>query len=403
VAELSGLVDGVVRRERGRIVGALLRLSGSLDAAEDAFQEAVIAALQTWREEVPASPGAWLMTTAKNRARDTRRHDAVAAAKAPLLREDQVDPRETIDTVCDDHLRLILTCCHPELAFDNRIALTLKVVSGFSTEEIARAFMCSEATISQRILRAKKTLEESGARYAIDHADLDERITAALAVVYALFNEGHTARRGELMRLDLQAEALRLGLLLCDLAPREAEAFGLVAMMALDAARASSRVDDDGVPVLLADQDRTKWRRALLREGRMALQRARSLAGDGPYVIQAEIAAAHAFAPSWERTDWVAIVALYDALAIALAGSPIVALNRAIALSMRDGAEAGLTALEGLEGPLASHHLFYATRAQLLTQLQRDAKLDLEKALSLVTNDGERRLLERRLASTVRS
>jgi RNA polymerase sigma-70 factor (ECF subfamily) len=397
VAELTALVDDTVRRERGRVVGGLLRLCGSLDAAEEAFQEAALAAVQTWHEQVPANPGAWLMTTAKNSALDARRRRVVAEAKAPLLAEDDMDTRENIDIVSDDYLRLILTCCHPELSADNQIALTLKVVAGFSTEEIARAFVCSEATVSQRILRAKQTIESKNVPYVVPERDeLGVRVGAALGVVYAMFNEGHTGRTGPLMRLDLQAEALRLGRLLCDLLPHEPDAFALVAIMAFSAARAHTRVDAEGVPILLSAQDRSRWNKEILREGLMALARARSLGGNGPFVFQAEIAAAHVTAPTWESTDWRAVVALYDALA-AVAPSSIVALNRAVAVSMSEGPAAGLASLEDLERPLASYHLFYATRADFLARLGKDPRPDLEKALSLVTNEGERRLLERRL------
>jgi RNA polymerase sigma-70 factor (ECF subfamily) len=397
MAELTAIIDETVRRERGRIVGGLLRLGGSVDAAEEAFQEAALAAVQTWREQLPANPGAWLMTAAKNSARDARRHRAVVDAKAPLLVEDAMDVRETPDTMSDDYLRLIFTCCHPELSRDNQIAITLKVVAGFSTEEIARAFVCSEDTISQRILRAKQTIEEKQLSYAIPERDeLGERVSAVLGVLYAMFNEGHTGTSGVLMRLDLQAEALRLGRLLSDLVPSEPEVFGLLSMMAFSAARAHTRVDADGVPILLSAQDRSAWNKELLREGLMALARARSLRGRGPYVLQAEIAAAHVTAPAWESTDWPSIVALYEALA-AIAPSPIVALNRAIAVSMRDGPAAGLRALKELERPLAGYHLFYAARADFLERAGRDPSRDLRKALSLATNDSERRLLQRRL------
>jgi RNA polymerase sigma factor (sigma-70 family) len=396
LADLTAIINDTVRTERGRIVGGLLRLCGGLDAAEEAFQEAALAAVQTWRDEIPSNPGAWLMTAAKNSAKDARRRRVVAEAKAPLFVEDDMDARD-IDRVSDDHLRLILTCCHPELSTDNQIALTLKVVAGFSTEEIARAFVCSEATVSQRILRAKQTLDEKRVGYAIpEQGELAGRILAVLGVVYAMFNEGHTGRRGPLMRLDLQAEALRLARLLCDLVPSEPEAFGALAIMAFGAARAHTRVDDAGVPILLPAQDRSRWDRGLLREGLMALRRARSLGGRGSYVLQAVIAATHATAPTWESTDWGSIVAAYDALA-ELAPSPIVMLNRAIAVSMSAGPDAGLAALKTLERPLADYHLFYAARADMLERAGGDPRSDLEKALSLVTNDGERQLLERRL------
>jgi RNA polymerase sigma factor (sigma-70 family) len=397
VADLITIVDETVRTERGRIVGGLLRLCGSLDAAEEAFQEAALAAVQAWREQVPSNPGAWLMTAAKNRAKDTRRRRAVADAKAPLLVEDEMDARDTIDAVSDDYLQLIFTCCHPELSADNQIALTLKVVAGFSTEEIARAFVCSEATVSQRILRAKQTLDDKRVGYAIpEHGELAGRVSAVLGVLYAMFNEGHTGRSGPLMRLDLQAEALRLARLLCDLVPREPEAFGALAIMAFSAARAHTRVDDEGLPILLARQDRSRWNRELLREGLMALRRARSLGGRGTYALQAVIAATHVTAATWESTDWGAIVAAYDALA-ALAPSPVVALNRAIAVSMDAGPTAGLAALKSLERPLADYHLFYAARADMLERTGGDPRADLERAISLATNEAEKRMLERRL------
>jgi RNA polymerase sigma-70 factor (ECF subfamily) len=402
MAELAEVIARTVRDERGRIVGGLLRLCGSLGAAEDAFQEATLAALEAWRQGIPANPGAWLMTAAKNSANDARRHQAVVDTKAALLIEDDVEAKETIDTVSDDYLRLVFTCCHPELSIDNRIALTLKVVAGFSTEEIARAFVCSEATMSQRILRARQILEQKKLQYASPaRNELEGRLPGVLGVVYAMFNEGHTARSGELMRLDLQAEALRLGRLLCDLVPREPEAFGLVAMMAFSAARAQTRVDAEGLPVLLSEQDRSRWNTAVLREGLMALGRARSLGGGSAYVIQAEIAAVHVTAPAWASTDWGAIVAFYDEL-LAVAPSPVVALNRAVAISRRDGPSEGLAALKELERSLTEYHLFYAARADFLERSGKDPRRDLRKALALATNDGERRLLERRLANLAR-
>jgi RNA polymerase sigma factor (sigma-70 family) len=408
VAELSELIEGTVRRERARILGGLVRLSGSLDAAEEAFQEATLAALHEWTDSgAPANPGAWLMTVAKNRARDMRRHRAVAEAKSALILEDEMDAQnassdiaETIDTITDDYLRLVLACCHPELGTDNQIALTLKVVCGFSTEEIARAFVCSEDTISQRVLRAKETIEKKQLAYALPaHSEIAQRVVAALGVVYAMFNEGHTSRSGPLMRVDLQAEALRLGRLLGDLVPQEPEVFGLIAIMAFGAARARTRVDEEGVPILLSVQDRSHWDRPLLREGLTALQRTRSLGGRGPYVLQAGIAACHVTAPRWEETDWRKILGLYDEL-LAPTRSPIVALNRAIAVSMCHGPEAALRELAPLEAPLASYHLFYATRADFEERAGMDARADLRRALDLATNEGERKLLERRLGAS---
>lgn len=407
MAELNALVEEAVRRERARILGGLVRLSGSLDAAEEAFQEAALAALHEWKDgRAPANPGAWLMTVAKNRARDQRRHRAVAEAKSALILEDEMDAQkesndaaDTIDTVADDYLRLIFACCHPELGTDNRIALTLKVVCGFSTQEIARAFVSSEDTISQRVLRAKETIEKKRLAYALPaRTELPERVVAAAGVVYAMFNEGHTSQSGPLMRLDLQAEALRLGLLLAELLPREPEVLGLVAIVAFGAARARTRVDGEGAPILLPAQDRARWDRPLLREGLTALQRARSLGGRGPYVLQAEIAACHVTAPSWQETDWDKIVGLYDEL-FAPTRSPIIALNRAIAIAMCRGPEAALRELALLETPLSTYHLFYATRADFVERAGGDPRADLQRAFELSTNDGERILLARRLAA----
>jgi len=400
MADVAAIVDGAVRNERGRIVGGLLRFCGNIDAAEEAFQEAALAALEAWRDDVPANPGAWLMTAAKNAVTDARRRRVVADAKAPLLKGDEMDARETIDSVSDDHLRLVFTCCHPALSIDNRIALTLKVVAGFSTEEIARAFVTSDATVSQRILRAKQTLEENAVAYATpEPAELGARVGAVLGVLYAMYNEGHTAHTGPLVRLDLQAEALRLARVVCDLVPREPEAFGVLAIMAFGAARARTRVDADGLPILLSAQDRSQWNKELVREALMALQRARSLGGRGPYVLQAEIAAVHVTAPTWESTDWHRIVSLYDALA-EIAPSPIVALNRAIAVSMRD-LPAGLAALGDLARPLADYHLFHAAHADMLERAGGDPLPALRRALALATNDGERRLLERRIQNSL--
>jgi RNA polymerase sigma-70 factor (ECF subfamily) len=384
MADVAAVVDRTVRAERGRIVGGLLRFCGTLDLAEEAFQEATLSALEAWGAEVPSNPGAWLMTAAKNVARNAWRKRAVAEKKAPLLVDDDVD--EMTDTITDDFLRLVFTCCHPALTLESQIALTLKIVAGFSTEEIARAFVTTEETISQRILRAKQSLA------GLEYSDSQEP-SGALGVVYAMFNEGHIASSGPLLRLDLQAEALRLARIVCDSLPREPEAFGLLAIILFGAARAGTRVDDEGLPVLLEAQERARWNRPLIREALIALRRARSLGGQGPYVVQARIAAVHIVAPRYEDTDWDAILALYSLLP----STPIVELNRAVAIGVRDGAKAGHAALTRIAG-LEKSHLFYAVRADFERRLGRDPRSDLERALALVTNDGERRLLERRLA-----
>ena len=397
MAELSRVLDDTIRQERGRIIAGLLRLCKSLDAAEDALHEAVLAAMQAWRAQVPNNPGAWLMTAAKNSAQDALRHRAVAESNATVL-EMGVQNQETIDSVSDDYLRLIFACCHPALSKDNQIALTLKVVAGFSTEEIARAFVCSDDTVSQRVLRAKRVLADLNVPYSLPtRGELEERVAAVLGVIYAMFNEGHTARSGPLMRLDLQVEAFRLGRLVTDLLPREPEAFGLIALMAFSAARARARVAGDGVPILLASQDRSQWDRELIHEGLMALQYARTFQGRSHYVLQAELAAVHVTAVSWEHTDWAAIVTLYDALS-KIAPSPIVMLNRAVAVSMLEGPRAGLAALIPLERPLAQYHYFHATRADLLERAGQDGRAAWKQAIALATNDGERLLLQSRLA-----
>jgi RNA polymerase sigma-70 factor (ECF subfamily) len=404
VAELSRTLDEVVRRDRGRVIAQLVRFLGSIDAAEEAFQEALLAALATWPERgVPDSPGAWLMTAAKNHARDAQRHRRIVDDKAPLLplsplfAESSMSSPETFESVADDQLRLVFTCCHPALPRESQVALTLKLIAGFSTEEIARAFLAPDTTIAQRIVRAKRTIDEKRLPYEVPgRAELPARLASVLAVVYLVFNEGHTSRTGALMRLDLQREALRLARLLCDLMPDEPKVFALFALVAFGCARAATRVDAQGELVLLSDQDRSRWDRALIKDGLVALARARRLGPCDSYVLQAEIAACHAIAPSWAETDWAAIRAAYDALH-ALDPSPVIALNRAIAVGMQEGPAVGLAALAELEEPLAGYHHFYATRADFRRRLGLDATADYERALALAENDDERRFLQRKL------
>jgi RNA polymerase sigma-70 factor (ECF subfamily) len=398
VEELRQTLDDVFRREKSRVVGGLVRMLGNIDAAEEAFQEAVLAALPSWRAGgVPANPAAWLTTAAKNHARDAMRHARIVDKTAPLLVEKDMVLPETLETLSDDELRLIFTCCHPVLTLDTQVALTLKVVAGFSTDEIARAFLSPDKTIAQRITRAKKAIEEEQLPYEVpERAELPERLASVLAVVYLIFNEGHTTREGPLMRLDLQAEALRLGRLLCDLLPREPEVFGLFALIALSFARAAARTDARGELLLLSEQDRSRWDRATIKEGLMALERARRLEGSGSYVLQAEIAACHATAQTWDTTDWGRILRSYDEL-LALTPSPVVALNRAVAVCMHNGPEKGLAALAELEAPLASYHLFYALRADFRRRLGQDARDDYRRALELAGNESERSFLRRRI------
>ena len=397
----SAALDEVFRREKGRVVGALVRLFGDLDTAEEAFQEAVLAALPSWRGPggLPANPGAWLTTAAKNHARDAARHRHIVDRTAPLLAEADEAPAtpETREAIVDDELRLIFTCCHPALTLDTQVALTLKVVAGLTTDEIARAFLAPEKTIAQRITRAKATIEEQRLRYEVPgRLELPERLAAVLAVVYLVFNEGHTTREGPLMRLDLQAEALRLGRVLGDLLPNEPDVFGLLALMAFSFARAATRTDERGALLLLADQDRARWDRPMIKEGLIALQRARRLGGGGSYVIQAEIASCHTTAPAWETTDWSRILGCYDEL-MAHAPSPVVALNRAVAVCMTEGPEEGLAALAEVAAPLARYHLFYALRADFRRRLGQDARDDYGRALELASNEGERAFLRRKI------
>jgi RNA polymerase sigma-70 factor (ECF subfamily) len=374
---------------------------GNIDAAEEAFQEAVLAALPSWHAGgAPAHPAAWLTTAAKNYARDAMRHRRVVDKKAPLLVEKDMVAPETLESISDDELRLIFTCCHPVLTLDSQVALTLKVVAGFSTDEIARAFLSPEKTIAQRITRAKKTIEEERLPYEVpERAQLPERLASVLAVVYLLFNEGHTTREGPLMRLELQAEALRLGRLLCDLLPNEAEVFGLFALIAFSFARAATRTDERGELLLLSEQDRSRWDGLTIKEGLMALERARRLDDRGSYVLQAEIAACHTTAPTWDGTDWSRILACYDEL-LAMTPSPVVALNRAVAVCMHDGPAEGLAALAELEASLASYHLLYALRADFRRRLGQDARDDYRRALELAGNESERSFLRRRIDET---
>ena len=398
MAELNHALEDVFRREKGRVVGGLVRLLGNLDAAEEAFQEAVLAALLAWRASgTPSNPAAWLTTAAKNYARDAARHRRIVDRMAPLLVEDDRIAPATLASIADDELRLIFTCCHPVLTLDTQVALTLKVVAGFSTEEIARAFLCPEKTIARRLTRAKQTLEEERVAYVVpERAELRERLAPVLAVVYLCFNEGHTTREGPLMRLDLQAEALRLARVLCDLLPDEAEVFGLYALLAFGVARAATRTDERGELLLLSEQDRSRWDRAAIKEGLVALQRARRLGGGESYVLQAEIAACHATAPTWEATDWVRILRAYDEL-LAVAPSPVVAMNRAVAICTLEGPAAALATLAPLEAELATYHLFYALRADFRSRLGEDGRDDYRHALELAGNESERAFLRKKI------
>ncbi len=406
-------IEAVWRVEAARLIGGLVRFVRDVDRAEDLAQEALLTALERWPEAgIPDNPGAWLMTTAKHRAIDEQRRRAMIEAKHVELgresaRSTAIDD-EAIDDVSDDVLRLVLIACHPVLSKDARVALTLRLVAGLSTAEIARAFLTTEPTIAQRIVRAKRTLAEAKVPFEVPTGEeLRARIPPALEVVYLVFNEGYAATSGDdWLRPELCEEAMRLGRILAGLVTDEAEVHGLLALMELQASRAKARVGPDGEPVLLLDQDRSRWDRLLITRGLVSLERAESLARPlGPYTIQAALAACHARARTPEETDWERIVALYDAL-VELTGSPVVELNRAVAVSMAYGAAQELPLVDELaEDPaLRDYHLLPAVRADLLLKLGRraEARAELEKAASMATNARERALLLARAASVDR-
>lgn len=391
------------REESGRAVATLVRLFGDIDVAEEAVQEAFEIAMTRWPAKGwPPNPGAWITTTARNRAidrlrRESKRHDR--HAQAVIVRADD-EPPEEVGPVKDDRLRLMFTCCHPALAPSAQVALTLRLLGGLQTDEIARAFLVSEPTMAQRLVRAKHKIRAANIPYRIpDDAELPDRMRPVLAVVYLVFNEGYTASSGdELVRHDLCAEAIRLARLLVELMPDEAEAVGLLALLLLTESRRTARTTDDGSIVLLPDQDRTRWDRALITEGRALVRACLRRNTPGPYQIQAAINAVHSDAPTAAATDWCQIVALYDQL-LAAAPTPVVALNRAVAVAELDGAVAGLVAVDALATDLGEFHLFHATRADLLRRLDRlaEAADAYAAAVRLATNAAEREFLEQRL------
>ncbi|MFF7070017.1 RNA polymerase sigma factor [Streptomyces pseudovenezuelae] len=398
-------VAAAFREEWGQVLATLIRVTGDWDLAEECAQDAFAQALDRWRRDgVPRRPGAWLTTTARHRAMDVLRREAVGARKlqeAAML----TAPEEPYDDsgVHDDRLRLIFTCCHPALHIEARVALTLRTLAGLTTPEIARAFLVPEATMAQRLVRAKKKIRNAGIPYRVPPAHLlPERTTGVLGVIYLLFNEGYAATSGaDLVRRNLCAEAIRLARVLARLMPDEPEALGLLALLLLHDARRETRVDADGELVTLEDQDRTAWDHAEVEEGATLLETALRRGRPGPYQIQAAIAACHTTAATAEDTDWADIAALYGELA-RLVPSPVVRLNRAVALGMADGPDAGLALVAELEreGELNGYHLLPATRADLLRRSGRrtEAARAYERALELVENDTERHFLEKRLA-----
>ena len=410
------------RLESAKVIAAVARITHDLGLAEEFAADALVAALEHWpRDGVPAKPGAWLTTTAKRRALDHLRHRTMAAAEHQALAADDqarlahVVPSVTdtliaaeADPVGDDLLRLVFTACHPALSRDAQVALTLKLVCGLSTGEIARAFLVAEPTIAQRIVRAKHTLRQAGVRFELPpRPQLGERLAAVLEVVYLVFNEGYAATSGShWMRPALCDEALRLARMLVALVPGRAEAHGLQALLEIQASRSAARVDAQGQPVLLMDQDRTRWDRLLVRRGLAALARAQALAdaaGPGPYTLQAAIAACHARAAHADHTDWAAVCALYDAL-LAVQPSPVVELNRAVAIGRARGPAAALPLVQALmqQLALAQYHLLPSVMADLLARLGRHAQARAmwQRAADLAHNGRERALLLARVQQT---
>lgn len=403
-------IEAVWRIESARLMGGLVRMVRDVDLAEDLAQEAFVTALTRWPEiGIPENPGAWLMAAAKNRAIDQLRRRKMVERKHGEIERDLPavpDIEGTIDeNVGDDLLRLILISCHPVLSTEARVALTLRLLGGLTTEEIARAFLVSESTVAQRIVRAKRTLLETRAPFEVPRgAELAARLPSVMEVVYLIFNEGYAATRGDdWMRTELCEDALRLGRIVAELVPEEAEVHGLVALMEIQASRSRARVTETGEPILLLDQDRSRWDQLLIRRGLRALGRAEALARPpGPYTLQAAIAACHARARTGAETDWPRIVALYDALA-ERTRSPVVELNRAVAVSMAFGPANGLELVDALldEPALRSYHLLPSVRGELLLKLGRadEARTEFYRAASLAQNVRERELLLSRARS----
>ncbi len=408
-------IDAVWRIESARVIAGIARMVRDVGLAEELAQDALVSALEKWPQSgIPDNPGAWLMATAKHRAIDRLRRSKLAQRKHEELAYELEDAHEEVaskmeatldDPIGDDLLRLVFVSCHPVLSTDARVALTLRLLGGLTTDEIARAFLVPEPTIAQRIVRAKRTLSEKQIAFEVPRKhELPARLSSVLEVIYLVFNEGYAATAGEdLMRPALCEEALRLGRVLVGLVPNEPEGHGLVALMEIQASRTGSRVDRDGNPILLLDQNRARWDRMLIRRGLAALERAERLGGaNGPYALQAAIAACHARALTGDATDWPRIATLYATLATVMP-SPIVELNRAVAVAMAFGPAAGLVLVDALAGEksLTEYHLLPSVRGDFLLKLDRraEARLEFERAASLARNTRERKLLLDRAAA----
>ena len=401
-------IDAIYRADSRRVLATLIRLLGDFDLAEEALHDAFTAAVERWPAEgVPLNPRAWLVSTGRfkavDRLRRGARFDAASAEIARRLEDESSTVPIDDDGIEDDRLRLIFTCCHPALGPDARIALTLREVCGLTTEEIARAFLTGGPTMAQRIVRAKGKIRDARIPYQLpSRAELPDRLDAVLHVVYLVFNEGYSASSGDtVVRHDLSGEAIRLGRLLVELLP-EPEAIGLLALMLLHESRRAARTDSSGNLVLLDEQDRSRWDRALIAEGSALVERALAARRFGPYTLQAAIAAVHAESPSAAATDWRQIVGLYDVL-LRADPSPVIKLNRAVAVAMHDGPAAGLALIDVLldEGELDSYHLAHAARGDLRRRLGRteEARASYERAMALARQGPERRFLEKRLES----